>query len=54
MTHGTEPVGGWIINGFEAVAGLWIWVAAVLLHGLWRSTARPEPDSIRPSGPTKL
>jgi hypothetical protein len=54
MTHGTESHAGWIISGFQAIVGLWIWVAAVLLYGLWRSTAKSDPDPIRPSGPTNL
>ena len=40
-----------IVSDFQAWVALWIWVPAVLLHGLWRSLFRPEPDEIRSSGP---
>lgn len=54
MEHEAEHLAGWIITGFQYVVALWVWVAVVLLYGLWRSAARPEPDAIRPSGPTGL
>ena len=54
MTHAAEPTSGWIISGFQAIVFLWVWVAVALLYGLWRSAAKPDPDPIRPSGPTKL
>jgi hypothetical protein len=40
-----------MIDGFQAQVLLWTWTVAVLLHGLWRSARRPEPDPSRPSGP---
>jgi hypothetical protein len=52
--HEMQFSAGWIVSGFEAVVILWAWVAIVLLHGLWRSVAKPDPDTIRSSGPTKL
>jgi hypothetical protein len=54
MTHQLQPSVGWIVSGFQAVVVLWAWVAVVLIHGLWRSAAKPDPDAIRSSGPTKL
>mgnify|MGYP001825680210 CR=1 FL=1 len=54
MTHQLQPSAGWIVSGFQAVVVLWAWVAVVLIHGLWRSVAKPDPDAIRSSGPTKL
>jgi hypothetical protein len=54
MTAEIDPVAGWIINGFQYVSLIWIWTALVALHGLWRSMAQPEPDAIRPSGPSGL
>ena len=30
---------------------LCLWLGVVVLHGLYRSFFRPEPDPIRPSGP---
>jgi len=52
MAHEARQVGGWLIDGFAAIVVLWVWVGAVLLHGAWRSTLRPDPDPIRPAGPT--
>jgi hypothetical protein len=52
--HEAAPLAGWIINGFESLVFLVIWVGVVVLYGLWRSLNRPEPDTIRPSGPTGL
>ncbi len=40
-----------VISGFQAVCAVWIWVAVVVLFGLWRSAVKPEPDAIRQSGP---
>jgi len=40
-----------MISGFSAIVTLWVWLILVLLHALFRSTVRPEPDAIRPSGP---
>jgi len=54
MAHELQPPAGWIVSGFQAVVILWSWVAVVLIHGLWRSVAKPDPDTIRSSGPTKL
>jgi hypothetical protein len=54
MAHETAAATGWIVSGYQAWVILWIWVGVMLLHGLWRSTSRPEPDPVRPSGPTKL
>ena len=45
------PTAGWTFGGFEAMLTLVIWVALMLLHGLFRSLYRPDPDPIRPSGP---
>jgi len=50
--HEAAPMAGWIINGFETLVVLATWVGVVVLYGLWRSLNRPEPDPIRPSGPT--
>jgi hypothetical protein len=52
MQAGVEPVSGWMVSGFFAWVTLWVWSAVVLLYALWRSFSRPEPDPIRPSGPT--
>ena len=43
--HGFMPDGSlaWIL--------LWVWLGVVLLYGLVRSFAKPDPDPIRPSGP---
>ena len=33
---------------------LWLlgaWLVLVLAYGLWRAVAKPDPDTIRPSGP---
>lgn len=54
MMHGTMEQAGWLITGFQYSVVVWVWVAAVVLHGLWRSVAKPNPDSIRPAGPTGL
>ncbi|MDH3627098.1 MAG: hypothetical protein OEV00_05835 [Acidobacteriota bacterium] len=42
---------GWLISGFFAAVGLWVWVGVVVAHGLWRSIAQSEPNAIRGSGP---
>jgi len=52
--HAVAPATGWIINGFETLVFLAIWAGVMILYGLWRSLNRPEPDAIRPSGPTGL
>ena len=49
MTHEVQSSAGWIVSGFQAIVILWAWVAVVLLHGLWRSVAKPDPDAIRSS-----
>jgi len=55
MTHeSAATTAGWILSGYQAFVVLWVWVACVLLYGLWRSAVRPEPDAIRASGPTNL
>ena len=54
MTGEAEPVSGWIISGYQYVWALWIWAAIVVLFGLWRSMLKPDPDPIRPAGPTGL
>ncbi len=51
MIDAAETVTGWIVTGFQAQVLLWIWIVLVLLYGLYRSTARPEADSIRSAGP---
>jgi hypothetical protein len=53
MTSVTEAASGWMISGFQTQVFLWCWTALVLSYGLYRSFASPEPDSIRPSGPTE-
>jgi hypothetical protein len=50
--HEAAPMAGWIISGFETLVVLAVWVGVVVLYGLWRSLNRPEPDPIRPAGPT--
>ena len=55
-------LGAWVVfdpRGLIAFGELFLtpgglWFAVVLLYGLWRSAARPDPDAIRPSGPTGL
>lgn len=42
---------GLLISGFQAQVALGIWIAAVLLYGLFRSVAAAQPDPVRPSGP---
>jgi hypothetical protein len=42
-----------LFSGFQALLVLGTWCAVVLLFGLYRSWLRPEPDPIRPSGPTE-
>lgn len=54
MSHGSEAAAGWLISGFQYWVTLWVWVALVVLYGLWRSVARPADDPIRASGPTGL
>jgi hypothetical protein len=51
MTPGPHDA-GWLPTATVALATLWAWLAAVVLHGLfWRSVRRPAPDPIRSSGP---
>lgn len=47
----TETARGFMPDGFLVWVLLWVWLGAVLLHGLTRSFWRPKPDPIRPSGP---
>ena len=44
-THGFMP------DGQLAWTVLFVWLGLVLLHGCYRSWARPAADAIRPSGP---
>ena len=46
-----EAKTGWVLEGFHAIAALWLWMVVVLLHALFRLAYRPGPDPIRPSGP---
>ena len=41
-----------ILSGFQALVALCIWVAAALLYALFRSVMDPDPDPVRPSGPS--
>ena len=50
MQHET----GWMVDGYLTWIALWVWIAAVLMYGAWRSLSHPAPDSIRPSGPIDL
>jgi len=50
---GADNGAGWMISGFACWVAVWVWTAVMLLHGLWRSMARPEPDEIRASGPVE-
>lgn len=43
--------GGWMLDVDTMIAGLSVWLAVVLLHGLWRSRGEAPVDPIRPSGP---
>jgi len=47
----TETARGFMPDGFLVWVLLWVWLGAVLLHGLTRSFWRPKPDPTRPSGP---
>ncbi len=42
---------GWFITGFHAATATWIWLAGMLLHGLYRSFRSSGADPIRPAGP---
>jgi hypothetical protein len=42
-----------MFSGFQALLTLIVWFAVVALYGLYRSWLRPDPDAIRPSGPTE-
>lgn len=44
-------VSGWMLTGFQAQVGLWVWVVLVLLYGFYRSLTGSDPDTIRPAGP---
>ncbi len=46
-----ETVHGFMPGGFLVWVLLWLWLGAVVLHGLSRSFFRPEPDPIRSPGP---
>ena len=45
-----EP-GGWVLDTRTVWIALSIFVAAVLVHALWRSAGEARPDPIRQSGP---
>lgn len=47
----TETAHNFMPDGFLVWALLWVWLGAIVLHGLAGSFFRPEPDPIRPSGP---
>jgi hypothetical protein len=41
-----------MITGFQAITCLWVWILAVLVHGLFlRSWILTAPDAVRASGP---
>jgi hypothetical protein len=40
-----------MINGFQAMVGLWVWGLVVALHAAYRAITRNETDAIRESGP---
>ncbi len=42
---------GWMIDGFQTVILVWLWVALVVIGAAWRSLYGPEIDPIRPAGP---
>lgn len=44
---------GWMIDGFLAWIGLWIWLGLAMLHALFRGLHGPDGDPIRPSGPIR-
>ena len=48
LNTGTEPT---IVSAYQAWVALVIWVVVMLLHGLFRSFLRPDPDPIRSAGP---
>ena len=49
--HSVDSSVGWLISGFFAMVGLWVWLGGVVAHGLWRSFAQSAPNDLRPSGP---
>ena len=51
MHAAADAIHGWLINGFQATVAFWVWLALVLLYGIYRSAAHSDPDPIRPSGP---
>jgi FtsZ-interacting cell division protein ZipA len=42
---------GWLLDTRTVWIVLAVWLAAVLVHGLWRSRGEGTQDSIRESGP---
>ena len=40
-----------MINGFQAMLGLWVWGIVVGLYAAYRAITRNETDPIRESGP---
>jgi len=45
---------GWVPDLKLAWTVLAVWVAVVLMYGLWRSRGDGKQDPIRPSGPEVL
>jgi hypothetical protein len=45
---------GWLPDDRLAWMLLSIWIAAVLVYGVWRSLGDAKPDAIRPAGPEVL
>lgn len=53
MHHESAVAAGWLIDGFQTMVVLAVWALAVVAYGFfWRSMTRPEPDPVRPSGPS--
>ena len=46
-----EQGSGWMPDGFIAFTFGLVWLAIVLVYGLWRSLGEAKPDPIRPPGP---
>jgi len=42
---------GWFLDDRTAWIVLVAWIAAVLIHGLWRSFGEARQDPVRDSGP---
>ena len=40
-----------MINGFQAMIGLWVWAGVVALYAAYRAITKQETDPIRESGP---